>query len=345
MKNQCIVITGETGSGKTEISKLVLDYLTKRFEQNSCSDMIKALPSVIASTKCSIMNSSQILEAFGNAKTSQNSNSSRFGKFSKVMVGTPPICSHNDALNDLVGARHEIYLLEKSRVLGQAQGEQNFHVFYQYLSGVANNFVFGKKSCHLDEFSCAEDFRLLNSCDSLDVMFDKFRSTNEALRNILDEDNVSDVWNIVGGILQLGNVSFADNETPEGNASFVSGLSALQSASSLLGIDWKEMRHLMTQKVIETRGERFIVPLTLDGAVSTRDSVCKAVYEFLFQYIVDSLNCKSHLQKKKRIKSSSLFWICLDSKTYTPMASISLWLILQMKHYMDFLLSAYCKMS
>ena len=324
-KHQSLVISGESGSGKTEASKLVLEYLAKRVETQTESTRASNYSSSHVSVSNAIPQSSPVLEAFGNAKTSHNPNSSRFGRYVKVFfdssdssdssTSTDRAMSSGDV--HISGAKHEIYLLEKSRVLGQAQGEQNFHIFYQYLSGIVNGALDGGHITGLQDMSDPDRFRLLNPCDSLDVMFDKFKETQQALSDVLTPDSTTEMWNVIGGILQLGNVEFVDNETAEGNTSYISGLSALQSACTLLDVDWKDMRHLMTQKVIETRDERFVVPLTLEGAVSTRGAMCKAIYETLFNSIVSIVN--GSLSNSKEV-GGGLFIGVLDLFGFESMA-------------------------
>ena len=240
-----------------------------------------------------ILHTSHILEAFGNSKTIHNPNSSRFGRYIKIVFDSND--EHGTAATlakkEILGAKHEIYLLEKGRVLGQVHGEQNFHIFYQYLSGVVNGSLeLGDLARSAHNLNDLDGFRLLNSCDSLDVMYDKFQETQNALGDIMSDASIAELWNIIGGILHLGNIEFVENETPEGNAAYISGLTSLQSACTLLDVSWKEMRNLMTQKVIETRDERFVVPLTLEGAVATRDAICKSIYDTLFHDIVSNIN-------------------------------------------------------
>ena len=288
---QTVVISGESGSGKTEASKLIIKYITKRTEshiENQKSGELyggKVLDKIVLT--------SPILEAFGNAKTLRNPNSSRFGRYLRVTFGSTHLnVDSNESPQNIkvMGAHHDLYLLEKGRILGQIFGEQNFNIFYQYLSGIMNGSLGGVESDTLQQLVISDSFRLLNSCDSLDVMFDKYKETQSALEKFLAPTIVSDMWDILGGVLQLGNVEFVDSETPEGNIAFISSLSTLQSACTLLKVNWKDLRSLMTRKVISTRDEEIAVPLTLEGAITTRDTVCKSIYDSLFKSIIFYVN-------------------------------------------------------
>lgn len=298
-KNQSVIISGESGAGKTETAKIVIKYLASRGIDRSSSSGSQSATDLYGK----LQQLSPILESFGNAKTGRNGNSSRFGKFMKLLF------SHQAAANNtsrtssapkvtlqLTGAMIETYMLEKSRVVYQSHGEGNFHIFYSLLQNAP-------ASLQLDT---GINFRIAKKLpnNATVVLEDTHRLSNVtiAFRTLgLSEAMINEVYKILVGILYLGNVTFEAVDSASGSTAKItalpsdenpkySGLSFLKFAAESLGMDISDLRAMLTTREMETRGEKYTVPLTMREAEFVRDATTKAIYEALFNRIVNMAN-------------------------------------------------------
>ncbi|CAH2307729.1 unconventional myosin-XV [Pelobates cultripes] len=222
--NQCIIISGESGSGKTEATKLVLRYLVAINQRRGVTNQI--------------LEATPLLESFGNAKTVRNDNSSRFGKFIEIYLEEGVIC----------GAITSQYLLEKSRIVFQAKNERNYHIFYEMLAGLpsqqkqmfylqdAETYYYLNQggNCEIPAKRDAEDFRrLLNAMESLSF-------------NAEDQDSI---FRILSSILHLGNVYFEKYETESQEVASVVSAGEIRVVSELLQISHEGLQKSITFKV------------------------------------------------------------------------------------------------
>ncbi|XP_062999566.1 unconventional myosin-XV [Elgaria multicarinata webbii] len=266
--NQCIIISGESGSGKTEATKLILRYLAAINKKHSATQQIE------------ILEATPLLESFGNAKTVRNDNSSRFGKFVEIFLED----------NGLIcGAITSQYLLEKSRVVFQAKNERNYHIFYEMLAGLPAQ---QKRKFCLQE---AETYYYLNqggNCEipgKVDVEdFHRLLDAMEILRFSAHEQD--SIFRILSSILHLGNVYFEKYETDCQEVASVVSAREIRVVAELLQISPEGLQRAITFKVTETMREKIFTPLTVDSAVDARDAIAKILYSLLFNWLTDRIN-------------------------------------------------------
>lgn len=271
--DQCVLISGESGAGKTESTKLILKFLSA-ISQQSLELSVKEKMSCVEQA---ILESSPIMEAFGNAKTVYNNNSSRFGKFVQLHI-----CQKGN----IQGGRIVDYLLEKNRVVRQNPGERNYHIFYALLAGL------GPEEREEFYLSVPENYHYLNQSGCVE---DKTINDEESFREVIaamevmqfSKDEVGEVLRLLAGILHLGNVEFIT----AGGAQ-VSFKTALGRSAELLGLDPTQLTDALTQRSMFLRGEEILTPLSVQQAVDSRDSLAMALYARCFEWVIKKINSR-----------------------------------------------------
>uniref|UniRef100_A0A0P6DFS6 Unconventional myosin-X n=1 Tax=Daphnia magna TaxID=35525 RepID=A0A0P6DFS6_9CRUS len=280
-QDQCIVISGESGAGKTESTKLILQYLAAISGKHSWIEQ-------------QILEANPILEAFGNAKTVRNDNSSRFGKYIDISFN-----KHGT----IEGANIEQYLLEKSRIVAQNPGERNYHIFYCMLAGMSKE---DKQKFDLQD---ASQYKYLTGGNSTTCQgrndANEFAEIRSAMKVLLfTESEISDILRVLAALLHLGNVSFKGVVLNNMDASEIPDPSNAIRVSKLLGVDPREMVDALTTKTIFAQGDSVVSRLSKVQALDVRDAFAKGIYGRLFIWIVNKLNCA--IRKSDEMDTSSI---------------------------------------
>jgi myosin-5 len=276
-RNQTVVVSGESGAGKTVSAKYIMRYFATREPPDNSGGRSKRGADAMSETEEQILATNPIMEAFGNAKTTRNDNSSRFGKYIEIMF---------DDKTNIIGARIRTYLLERSRLVFQPLKERNYHIFYQFLAGATD-----KERQELGLLP-AEQFDYLNQGNApvIDGVDDKaeFLATKSSLKTIgVDEAQQTGIFNLLAGLLHLGNVKIGASR----NDSVLAPTEpSLERACAILGIDATDFAKWIVKKQLVTRGEKIVSNLTQQQATVVRDSVAKYIYSSLFDWLVDVIN-------------------------------------------------------
>uniref|UniRef100_A0AAZ3PUG2 Myosin VIIAb n=1 Tax=Oncorhynchus tshawytscha TaxID=74940 RepID=A0AAZ3PUG2_ONCTS len=266
-KDQCCIISGESGAGKTESTKLILQFLAAISGQHSWIEQ-------------QVLEANPILEAFGNAKTIRNDNSSRFGKYIDI---------HFNKRGAIEGAKIEQYLLEKSRVCRQAADERNYHIFYCMLRGMAPEL---KTKLGL---GLATDYSYLTmgnctKCDGRDDLKD-YSSILSAMKVLMFTETENwEISKLLAAILHMGNLRYEAHTYDNLDACVVVQSPDLSTAASLMEVDSKDVMSCLTTRTLITRGESVSTPLSMEQGLDVRNAFVKGIYGRLFVWIVDKIN-------------------------------------------------------
>lgn len=271
-KDQSVLISGESGAGKTEATKKILQFVS-----TVCASGEPHAAG--ASIEHQILDTNPLLESFGNAKTIRNNNSSRFGKYMEVNF---------DRQFHIRGCQITAYLLEKSRVVRQGPNERNYHVFYMLLAGA-------NKDWRRDFFlKPADEFAYLSQSGCVDIdrrdELREFDEMLEAMRSLqIDFAQQTAVFQALAAVLHLGNLQFQSSRDVEGGSKVTAPAEARRVAA-LLGVDADSLERVLCHKDATINGESLLIPLTPEKALDQRDSLAKFVYAKLFDFVVGAAN-------------------------------------------------------
>uniref|UniRef100_A0A6Q2ZAW1 Myosin VAb n=1 Tax=Esox lucius TaxID=8010 RepID=A0A6Q2ZAW1_ESOLU len=266
-RNQSVIVSGESGAGKTVSAKYAMRYFAT-VSGSSCETNVEE----------KVLASNPIMEAIGNAKTTRNDNSSRFGKY--IEIGF-------DKNYRIIGANMRTYLLEKSRVVFQAAEERNYHIFYQLCA-----------SSHLPEFKAlklgsADDF-LCTGQGGIPVIegvddTKEMRSTRKAFSLLgISETQQMGVFQILAALLHLGNVEVKEGTMD--SSAILAENNHLMVFCELMGVAYEDMSHWLCHRKLKTTTETYVKPLPKAHAVNARDALAKHIYAKVFSWIVDRIN-------------------------------------------------------
>ena len=311
--NQSILVSGESGAGKTVTTKIVLNYFAMLSQKSQEDSLVSAAKTqsrgVISprqltgvavtgperdyittgkeadeSVEHQVLLSNPILEAFGNARTIRNDNSSRFGKYVNIAFTEG---------GQLVRASIDTYLLEKVRLLHQAPGERNFHIFYQFLEAASEA---EREELLLNEYS-AQDFYLTNQSDTY-VRRDHVNDA-DMHKEMVDameimhfgSDTVKQLMRLISAVLFAGNMTFSTrNTTSYGDSAMLEETEASLAVAQLLGVSFENLAASLTSKVIFARGDIIHKGLDLGQAEKSSEALIKSIYGATFDFIAEKIN-------------------------------------------------------
>jgi myosin heavy subunit/WD40 repeat protein len=303
-KCQTVLISGESGAGKTETTKHVMKFLA----------MAGAADGEITNVEKQVLESNPMLEAFGNARTLRNDNSSRFGKFIVLQfqsvggITTPGLAGGRSRL---CGAKVQTYLLEKVRVVDHQEGERNYHIFYEacasaltlkegtiyhYPQKLKKDKILEEYSFDLDGFSALSNYTYLtrSSCVTLNGVDDveMFERRIHAMQTIgISNAHIQDIFKVIAAVLQLGNTKFdAPPSNSEGSTVMKECAQAFDCVARLTGVERKSLESALCTSVRVTRTEKIRSPVNVRQASDNRDALARALFGLVFNFVVRMAN-------------------------------------------------------
>ncbi|XP_061739128.1 si:zfos-588f8.1 isoform X3 [Nerophis ophidion] len=267
--NQCIVISGESGSGKTQSTNFLIHCLTALSQKGYASGVERT-----------ILGAGPVLEAFGNAKTAHNNNSSRFGKFIQVNYLETGVVR---------GAVVEKYLLEKSRLVSREKNERNYHVFYYLLLGASEE---ERKEFKLlppeDYFYLKQQNFKIEDEEDLRHDFERLQQAMEMVGFL--PATKKQIFSVLSAILYLGNVTYQRKANGRDEGLEVGPPEVLATLSDLLKVKEELLVEALTKRKTVTVNDKLILPYSHSEAITARDSMAKSLYSALFDWIVLRIN-------------------------------------------------------
>ncbi|RXN03303.1 unconventional myosin-IXb-like isoform X8 [Labeo rohita] len=281
--NQCIVISGESGSGKTQSTNFLIHCLTALSQKGYASGVERT-----------ILGAGPVLEAFGNAKTAHNNNSSRFGKFIQVNYLESGVVR---------GAVVEKYLLEKSRLVSREKNERNYHVFYYLLVGASEDERREFRLLQPEEyFYLKQENFTIEDADDLRHDFERLQQAMEMVGFL--PATKRQIFSVLSAILYLGNVTYSQKSSGREEGLNVGPPEVLSKLSDLLKVKEELLVEALTKRKTVTVNDKLILPYSHSEAITARDSMAKSLYSALFDWIVLRIN-HALLNKKDMEESVS----------------------------------------
>eukprot|EP00977_Amphora_coffeiformis_P007254 scaffold1573_cov173-Amphora_coffeaeformis.AAC.11 len=286
LRNQSIIISGESGAGKTEATKIIMKYLARITRKADRPSFLQSPDGrQIAALEDRVLSSNPLLETFGNAQTLRNDNSSRFGKFIHIYFDT--------VSGSITGASIRNYLLEKTRITTQTEGERNYHIFYQLLAGSTLQELeeWGIQG-GMESFSYLGNRPTAKSSTAKDAT--DMEETKECLRRLgVGQEERSTLFAMTAAVLHLGNIQFeTKTDENDNDAAAVTEASrpSLQKACELLGVEEAAVEEAILTKRLVVNGKTIKKSQSVGLAADKRDALAKMTYSNLFLWLVQCIN-------------------------------------------------------
>ncbi|KAM0788255.1 hypothetical protein ACM66B_001406 [Microbotryomycetes sp. NB124-2] len=272
-QDQSIIVSGESGSGKTEATRLMLRSLINLSVSPTSKKSIKLADSIPAAVF--------IMDSLGNAGAVQSVNASRFGRYLELQFSDK---------GRLVGLKGLEYFIEKSRLTTLAAGERNFHVLYYLAAGATTD---ERAYLHLNDTA----FRYLPNSSATDSTWSKFSAKfaqlKEAFKTVgFPKKAVAAILQTLAAVLHLGNLEFVIDRTRNQDSAVVKNVDTLSIVADFLGVQAPELEMALTNKSTLINGEVCAIFLDAEGAASNRDDLARALYGLLFRWVAEFLNEK-----------------------------------------------------
>mmetsp|Transcript_22112 Transcript_22112/g.44341 ORF Transcript_22112/g.44341 Transcript_22112/m.44341 type:complete len:1202 (-) Transcript_22112:127-3732(-) len=281
--DQSILVSGESGSGKTYAVKLLMEDLAAYYSMTQSSETSdKSSGQAVASR---VLKANEILEAFGNAQTIRNENSSRFSKFVKLQFKS------DGQYMALIGSSATAYVLEKSRILNSNSRERNYHIFYRLLAA-DNQFKRSIWEGLVD--TDKNSFQYIGAHGKPEVDdkpdSDHLQDTIDAMTTMgLSDEQRRTIFRAVCIVLQIGNINFEEDPS-DSSKSKINSPAELIKLSDIMEIPIQEIESCLTSRLVKARNETFTVHLKVSDARQSRDTLAKSIYSSIFDYMVGMLN-------------------------------------------------------
>eukprot|EP00548_Thalassiothrix_antarctica_P007038 CAMPEP_0194150720 /NCGR_PEP_ID=MMETSP0152-20130528/44846_1 /TAXON_ID=1049557 /ORGANISM="Thalassiothrix antarctica, Strain L6-D1" /LENGTH=1297 /DNA_ID=CAMNT_0038853921 /DNA_START=395 /DNA_END=4289 /DNA_ORIENTATION=+ len=299
-QDQSVLVSGESGAGKTETVKILMNHLAsvqnaaQLFDIDNASAMNTPGKSIKSDIVQRVLDSNPLLEAFGNAKTVKNDNSSRFGKYLQLQFDAedPQHAAYAGRSMPrcvMAGSKCEVYLLEKSRVVSHNVGtERSYHIYYQLLASEERSTIWEGLERDMEDFGYVgyTDTHIIEGKSDAE----RYKLTKEALALIgVEGETFLQLMRAICIVLQLGNQMLEPDPDDE-ERSIITSTEELESLSSLMGINPEAITKALTERTVRARNEHFMVPLKADKAMDSRDALAKEIYAKTFLWLVRKIN-------------------------------------------------------
>jgi len=305
--NQAILVSGESGAGKTVTTKIIMRYLSILSQRHSDGNGMEKNSHGGPSVEMQVLQSNPVLESFGNARTIRNDNSSRFGKFIEMSFqaqkGSPSLGGQRGSL---LGATIDFYLLEKVRLVSVNPGERNYHIFYELLSPrgmsindkrqymLTSHFGKGNTQLTVNDFnmtSISGTFDRRDGVDDSDTYGELRTAMNTVGFSLEEQDGI---FSVVSALLHASNLKFVSDGSDDCVVYDRDGTS--EAVSSLLGVSEDSLKMALTTSILEARGELLMKRLSTSQAEKALEATVKATYGAMFAYIVTRINKSIEVQ-------------------------------------------------
>eukprot|EP00529_Nitzschia_sp_RCC80_P008862 CAMPEP_0113505974 /NCGR_PEP_ID=MMETSP0014_2-20120614/35635_1 /TAXON_ID=2857 /ORGANISM="Nitzschia sp." /LENGTH=1179 /DNA_ID=CAMNT_0000401387 /DNA_START=21 /DNA_END=3560 /DNA_ORIENTATION=- /assembly_acc=CAM_ASM_000159 len=291
--DQSILVSGESGAGKTETVKIAMNHIASVQRGRVSASSSESFSDPVVDR---VLESNPLLEAFGNAMTRRNDNSSRFGKYTQLQfdMGDKSMRQFGDKASmkcKLAGSKCDVYLLEKNRVTVHDPMERTYHVFYQIIAAPdAEKAAFWP---HM-KGTTNESFAYVGTAPTnvIEKQTDAqhFQNTVKTLKGInVDGEKLNTLFRAICVVLQLGNLSFMKDPTDD-DKSVVKDKKEFALLGDIMGVTENDLVACLTERTMKTRTETYKVPLNADTSQETADAFAKEIYARTFLWLVRAIN-------------------------------------------------------